>query len=422
MKKEKRTVQGVCLCISLILCVLEGAVRKWIIRDSDAYSQAICYFSKDAFLLIAFIYSSTKQVKVNKIYFNISHLLVLSFVFISIGTVINYDGFAPLGALLTLRNILWLPFVSLVVGVNLNNIDIKYICYTILFLTAINSILGVLQFLMPQDHLLNYTTKSDVLGIFDVGRVRASGTFAFITGMSCICIFSTWSGLLLILKNKGNIYGYISIGAGFVCCLCSISRSGVLYSIVLILFVVFYTKRGFFISLFFLPIVIFAYLNGNDINTDNIQENDPTIGSAIFIRHSKSDSVFERVSWMMLDAPIAITYYPLGTGLGRGQTGQQAADNSDYAFVFEVELSRIIYEIGIFGFMAAVIYRIGLLILFWRHWHNFSVKFKIEYEYILIPSIVFFALMISMNICFDHILSTFSCIICAVTISSCKSY
>ena len=76
------------------------------------------------------------------------------------------------------------------------------------------------------------------------GRVRASGTFSYISGMSAMSLATCWAGCFFLLAPPRKKIGYVFVLAGLTCAASALSRSGMFFSLALILSVLAFSKRG----------------------------------------------------------------------------------------------------------------------------------------------------------------------------------
>ena len=121
---------GWCAIASILLCVFEGAARKWLLPNSVPAVQALMYFSKDVPLAIAG-FSTLLHPKrpASTIFGPMAQLLTVGTVLVLMGSLIAIEGLNPMGAVITLRNGLILPWVAWLLGRNLTGrSDIIAIC------------------------------------------------------------------------------------------------------------------------------------------------------------------------------------------------------------------------------------------------------------------------------------------------------
>ena len=361
---EGRSVSFVagCLCASVVLCVIDGAIRKWVYQDGTPSFQAITYFAKDAPLVAAFLYllgrgeaGRSEQLR--------SCLIVGTFA-IAAGCAVKLQAYSPVGAVVSLRGLLFLPWFAYVVGPHCNcRWDLHAVGIAIGASAILNAFLGASQFALPLDHVLNQQSSSAVTAVGDVGRIRASGTFAYISGMAAMCIGACWVGAALILRNRASALGYACIVAGLVCTSAAVSRSGALVGLLLVVFPLLLINSGrvLLIALVATIVALYGFVGGvvGEVNTE-----EASLQTAVAARVQTADSFDERSSGTFSQVPDAIGNYPLGVGLGRAQASAAAVSEQDA--IYEYEPARIAYEIGLLGLLGTAIIRAGFIWEFWR--------------------------------------------------------
>lgn len=397
---------GWCLAGMIILCIFEGAIRKWVFRDESPIIHGICYFSKDVMLSAAMLFAVRRQRPDSRLLASVRSLLTAMTLMITGGVIISVDGFAPVGALVSVRNLVVLPWAAYFIGPLFRPREIVLVCHVIGVSAIANAVLGGMQFFLPASDVLNYQSKSDVEAISDVGRVRASGTFVYQASMGNLCAIACWAGTVLIAAKPRHALGYCYLIAGLTCTSAAMSRAGAVYGVVITLGGLGWnpvTRGRLLIVVIGGSVVVLGGSTGDHLFG---KPDDTSIVDALLTRHSKADGVTDRLEWIVMNTPMALLDVPLGTGLGRGQTGQKAVDDSHYAFVYEVELARIVYEIGAVGLTGVLVWRVGLpMLLVGRArlgWRQPSIWAAVWY-----PSWVYMPLGIVMYLCFDHVMATF---------------
>ena len=351
-----------CLCASVVLCVIDGAIRKWVYQDSTPSFQAITYFAKDIPLVAAFAYSLGRG-GAGRFDILRTCLIVGSFA-IAAGCAVQLRAYSPVGAVVSLRGLLFLPWFAYVAGPHCNRRwDLHAVGVAIGVSAILNAFLGASQFALPLDHVLNQQTSSAVTAVGDVGRIRASGTFAYISGMAAMCIGACWVGATLILRSRASALGYACIVAGLACASAAVSRSGALVGLILVVFPLLLINSGRILLIAFVgSIAAFYGLVGGAVGEVNTEE--ASLQTAVVARAQTADSFDERSSGTFSQVPDAIWNYPLGVGLGRAQTSAAAVSEQDA--IYEYEPARIAYEIGLLGLLGTALIRAGFIWEFWR--------------------------------------------------------
>src|ERR1051325_8749844 len=225
------------LISGLVLTVVEGAIRKWVIGSVFEFSSYLVYFSKDL-LFATLLFFPAKRAESGALHRFARWLVPGCFLLVcgalcSMTQEINYAG-----AVLTVRSLLFLPAVAFLVASRLQGISLRFVALLLGVLTLINFGLGVMQNnLLPQDVLNRYATDTTEISATQTG-VRATGTFSYITGMGIISIVGIWAGIVYVSLSRNvrqQIIGWSVLACGFGCGLASVSRGPVLIGSVMIL-------------------------------------------------------------------------------------------------------------------------------------------------------------------------------------------
>lgn len=407
---------GWCVIVSLLLCVFEGAARKWVLPNSTPAVQALMYFSKDVPLLLAALIALTNPRRLFSDMFDpLLQLLIFGSGLVIVGSVIALQGFNPMGAVISIRNGLALPWIAWLIGRNLlGTRDILAICHVSGFCAIFNAGLGAMQFFLPAENVLNQQTTDFVTSVESVGRTRANGTFSFLAGMADLCLLATWAGCTFLGHRPRNPFGYAYVIAGLTCSAVAMSRGGLLMSVAIISLVLICTARLRVIGIVIL--IICVVMNLFRSNTfDAMDEDDPGIHTAVLKRHEGAgDDILERATGgFASDFYYALSNVPFGVGLGQGQTGGQAKTaESDLLLqaIYEGEPGRIVYETGFLGFLGFYAIRLGVPIIFWRYKPKVVPPSIAMGDAIWWPTIWFTGFGFNMLIVFNHFQATFQAI------------
>ncbi|HIJ83661.1 MAG TPA: hypothetical protein HPQ00_05575, partial [Magnetococcales bacterium] len=200
--------------------------------------------------------------------------------------------------------------------------------------------------------------------VFD-GIVRATGTFAFISGMSSMTILAVWAGMFLQTASHtmGDVFlGRAAVLAGLVCGSTSMTRAGLFISVAIIIgvFLLSGMKRVFLV-----PVVLLMALGTIAMPQgaeDNVVNPYVTLVSTVMERHAKSDSVMDRFDSMNQYLIQSIFEEPMGNGFGVGQVGGAYFATGERKFLrYEQELPRMVSEIGIVGTLGVLMLRIWII-------------------------------------------------------------
>lgn len=203
--------------VALVLMILEGAMRKWVLPEA---SQLI-YFLKDFVLLGAylryFLFDRKHSRLVNR--HNILLMLLgLNLVWI-ITQALNPSLGSPIIGIFGLKNYLfYIPLMWMLPHMFHTEEELlRFVRYYLLWLIPVG-LLAIAQFFAPPDSPLNVYAWGDegpdvALG-GDFQAVRVTGTFSYIAGYSTYLFFCT-ALLLPVLANKQLHFWHWSAVGGF---------------------------------------------------------------------------------------------------------------------------------------------------------------------------------------------------------------
>ena len=407
---------GRCVIASIALCVFEGATRKWLLPNSVPAVQALMYFSKDVPLAIAALSTLMHPRRTASAIFGpMAQLLIVGTLLVVMGSLIAIEGFNPMGAVITLRNGVILPWVAWLLGRNLTGrSDIVAICHVVGCSAITNAILGGIQFYLPGDHYLNLQPTDLTAAVEDAGRLRASGTFSYITGMADLCIFTAWAGAVLVGGFPRRPLGYIYVFAGLTCTAVAMSRSGLLYSLALISLVLIFNSKLRLVGIAIALIGAFGYGFGGSF-FDEAATDDPGIHNAIWSRHKAAGEGIEDRAFgtIISDLPAVAAEYPFGVGLGSSQMSGQvsAKENSLTVFVStEGEHARVVYEVGVLGFCGIYLIRMGSLVILIALIQSIAFDDRQARYAAWWPTVFLIFFGLNMSIVFDHMQATYQAV------------
>lgn len=403
-------IRPACLLLSLALCllVLEGAFRKWVLRSEAGISSCLAYFSKDlAFAALVLLPAPP---------FHHPALLVFR-KWLFRGTVLFVCGAAlgatnrinPVGAALTLRSVLLLPWLAWLAIPRLRSVPIRWLAVLLGLLTLLNSALATFQNHLPREHFLNRYTLTDAPVVALDSGVRATGTFSYITGLEILSSVGVWAGLVsLALARedwKHRALGVVFILAGFACGLASISRAPLLIGIGMLAGWLClqrqraWSRRRPVIALSLLALAAVMWSGG-------VLSELARLGTAVWERHQDGgDTTWERVFGQVGVAWDVVWAAPLGVGLGTEQIGGNYAANHTLAFTtFESQFPRLVMETGALGALGFIVIAVGAIVSLQRARHlALSPRTRsaiLATQLLLIP--LFYA-----GVVFNHITSAF---------------
>jgi hypothetical protein len=407
----------VILWLSIVACIMEGALRKWVFQGDPIY-RYLCYFSKDI-LFGVLVITTLPRVSINgsdslRKFLTFGILLTVLGAILSSVVEINW-----VGAVLSTRALILLPLVAYLALPRLGGIKLEGVALLIGLLTLANAVLGIMQYHATPDALINhYATDTFQLAAEFGGNVRAAGTFSYITGYGNMATVGAWAGLSLLCLAAGRIRyvlaGWAIYMAALVCALVSISRGTAL--IVLLSFVVFVLsgrhglanllKAGVALSLIFL----LAY-------SANLTSRFASLGDKVLERMDAANDTFQgRALGPITDIGLAFEIAPIGRGFGTEQVAGVYAETGVMDFRnFEDQFPRIIMETGILGFAGFIVTCIGALGTLFSARNDCLIE---GYRRVCVLSMFLIGTLFFTNVAFNHTASFFVWCIFAVTIAA----
>ena len=218
-----------------------------------------------------------------------------------------------------------LPWLAVLVAPGLRSRhDLEYVIKTCGILGIGVAILGAFQFYLPPNHYVNRQPGAGLLPFLDGGRVRASGTFAFITGMASMALTASWAGVYFVLTRPRWKRGYIFILGGLTCASAALSRGGLFFSMALVAGVMLLTRRRLWSAVLLAALVAVLWFGvGGDDSV--VEPGSMGLVEGTLVRHHRSDTVSERAGGLILGLWEALQGEPLGMGLGAGQVAESGS-------------------------------------------------------------------------------------------------
>jgi hypothetical protein len=417
---EKISITAKLMVVAIVLCILEGAGRKWLIPGSGPATQALFYFSKDVFFFLAAMTASSESPRSPQIG-QLRGLLAICAMIILVACLPSIANAALVGGVLSLRSMIVIPFLALTVATGLKGRhDLEIIAKTIGYLAIPVAMLGALQFYLPGTHVLNRQLDEFSRAIVFNGRVRASGTFTFISGMSALSLVSCWAGCFFLLAPPRRKIGYVFVLAGLTCAAAALTRSGMFFSLALILSFLALSRRGLPAAIVLgIALAAAALVMGEFQDSDDPSaSHTANIISGTFSRHEVSDSVESRGEWMLESIADAVVNIPEGRGLGQGQQAENAVSSGRRRFAgYETEMARIVFEIGDLGLLGVLLFRVTVMLILSASLFT-AGQSESPLHYLRKTTIVALGLFLLTNTVFNHIASTFAWMIAAVALAT----
>ncbi|HTL54120.1 MAG TPA: O-antigen ligase family protein [Candidatus Limnocylindrales bacterium] len=353
---------GVLLLVALILVVLEGAVRKWLIGSESGFWSYLAYFSKDLAFVGILLWPG--QPTRSSALSTFSKFMVLGGGLFVTGAILSsLRGLNPVGALLTFRAGLLLPVVSLLAARRLIGIRFKHAAFLLAALTLLNCLLGCVQTRLPPEHVLNRYVVNDSAVTAIESAVRATGTYSYITGMGIMSSVGIWAGMVLLASGRTRMVQLIAVTgiiAGFGCGLTSVSRGPVVVGFLMLFVWIFASCAGFRAFMASKMAWAFAVLV---ICGAGFLPQFSRMSRSVIQRHEESNETFgQRAFGQLEEAWEAAVLTPFGAGPGTEQIGGNYAATGTMSFTnYETQFPRIIAEAGVLGLAGFLVICIGVI-------------------------------------------------------------
>ncbi len=355
IERQQRFAWWVMLA-SLLCCVFEGALRKWVIGDTSILAR-LAYLSKFICLSLFLI-----QLPRKKNYFAdvTRHYLQAGVTLLCLGAFVSsFYGFDVEGAVLSVINFMLLPAAAWMGGRVLPSQSLMKYARTIVLLALAVAPLGIVQFYSPPSSPINrYSRAGESIATASISeRVRATGTFSYISGFSEFATVAVWAGLLVVSTAKDRLWrnvGFSGLLAGYLCTFVTVSRGTALISLGLL---VVWTIFGGNLAKKWQGAVMFILILAAVAVNLGAMEMTEEIITTVYRRHQgASDSLAWRI-WYSFILPLdAIFASPFGIGFGSEVGGRFANTSAEAAgVVFESAWGRTVNQVGVFGLVGMLL-------------------------------------------------------------------
>jgi hypothetical protein len=406
----------------ILLTIFEGALRKWVFPSNLAARYAI-YFSKD----FLFFYAGYLGLR-RALLFDMSWLIVCSALIIIPSAGATLMSSNPVGVFLSLRAYLLIPASAYLAASLITDIKDVERCAILVAISAIGvAALSAYQYYLPASHFLNRydasTEESHIVAT--AGHVRATGTFAYISGMAMMAGLSGWAGTFLALPIPGRAFWVRLLGAGalvaaFVCSATAMSRSGLVLSIATCTGgCLLYLRPRQIVKFLFAALVISPFLAGGEEQVGEAAVSQADSLTAGLAQRLENPDVFaDRAEFVLENLYYGISRHPLGEGLGVGQAGSRFVA-SQQEKPYESEWGRIAYEIGPLGLAVVLYMRFATC----RHcWQSLFQANDDHRRLILATASPFFGMMSLGWMAFNHSGNSFAWTVMAFGLAAAASF
>ena len=357
----------------LVLVVLEGAIRKWIVPGAASY----VYFAKDALLLgvyWGFLRSPEARRRAPALPPPLLAALALAALVALLG-VFNPRLPSPLVGILGFKAyFLYAPLLWVVPAAYRTEREIGQVIRRYLLLAIPVGALAAAQFFSPPDSALNTYARAggesgSIITFGAVQRVRVTGTFSFITGYSAYLQVVALLALTVLSVRQWRIRGSLAVYAALATTVLGMLMTG--------------SRGPVFLLLLLLPVYWFfgvvregglpalgRFLLGAGLVLSLVNVVGSDAVEAFRARAAGSSDVRERILLPFVN-PFRIAPEIGLVGYGTGATHQMAEAVTEslvpYSWLdhhqYEDEPSRVMVELGLVGFVAFFAFRLGLVLL-----------------------------------------------------------
>lgn len=393
---------------SIALCILDGAIRKWVLRDDEGFLKYLPYFSKDiAFTLLLFLpRPSRSSLLGQKLWLVLKVGLAFCLVGALASAVFNLGSLNLVGAVLSVRSLFFLPLCALLALPRLRDINLTRVALLIGVLTLINAGLGTLQYSSPKDDPINYYASKQYEAVMFEESVRAMGTFPYITGFGTLAMVGAWAGTVLMSYGEGRRWhfgaGVLTALAGLWCALLSISR-GPTIIVIAILVVWLVSSRNLFQNVLRLSVVVVLVVVGLfAIGRASLVER---VSDTLLARNEAAEDIEQRLTPPVAEIVDVVTAVPIGAGFGSEQVGGVFAETGVMSFrQYESQFSRIVMETGALGLIGFLIVCGGLVTTLYGGQREVTDP---ALRRSILTGLVLIAWLLYTNVVFDHVASFF---------------
>jgi len=397
---------------------VEGALRKWVAFYGEGIPRYLAYFSKDMVFGLLVLLPVRTLPSVALVEFG--RWLWPGCILFTLGAGVScLHGFNLVGSVLTLRASVVLPMVAYFAIRRLGGVPVRHVAWLLAILTLLNFGLAILQNRLPADHFLNqYATDMGFVVVTETG-VRATGTFAYITGIAIMSSVGIWAGmaLLSLARQKWDqIAGYMALIAGFGCALASISRSPVVIDLMMLM-VWLVASRAAHRQI--IRSLLAAVAVGLVVWAGGFGETLFELGEGVAERNEMAGDTFtSRGLGQFAEALAALVQAPMGLGLGTEQVGGNYASVGQMSFTnYESQLPRLVLESGILGLVGFLVICAGAL---WALQRARTIAPTDGEKALMLATQLLLIPMFYINVIFNHTASAFVWMIFAVVMASVK--
>jgi hypothetical protein len=365
------------LSLAFLANVFEGALRKWVPGFESGAGRNIAYFSKDLLMAAGVLLMSGRAWRASRGLQQLRKWGLPALALIVFGGLLSLmGGFNAVGAILTLRGMLVLPVLAyLYAGWSGKRFPLMGLAFVGVILGVANGVLSLIQNSLPSTDFLNKYAE-DEMNVVELATygVRATGTFAYITGLAVASAIGLWSGMVMISLSRTKwhlVWGTVGILGGMACAFASISRGTVVTGLAMLGLWALSSVRGS-------RLMVKGILAAGPVGlvlvllAPGLAERFTHVGEGTFDRfESAGDDNIQRALGQWSEMWHALSQTPLGNGLGTEQVGGNVATKGLAMFTtYESQFPRIVAELGILGFLGFLLMVVAVIMSLQRTKHG----------------------------------------------------
>ncbi len=360
-----------CVKLVLVIVVLEGAIRKWMLPGASQF----IYFFKDFLMLAAYAkyFGGRRQNRIsNDNERRIRAFMTASMVFVALQAM-NWNLGSPLLGVFGARNyLLYIPLIYLVGDLFRTRDELIHFLQRYLLLVFPVAALAVKQHLSPPDSFWNIYARSEDIGTALLGKsVRVTGTFSYIAGFSSYLQTAAALTIPLLILGLPPFWRWIIRGV-FVSIIASIMLTGSRGPILVMgafLLAYFLLNRNFrYYRLYrrlLIPVAAFGIIAIGWMGS---------ILSLFVERGAGGADILPRVLDLFVQPVHSMSEVGLlGYGAGSAYQAREIilatfglSEGNPIPVFLESEPQRVMYELGPFGFGLWYMFRLALIGALWR--------------------------------------------------------
>lgn len=409
------------LSLTFLTIVFEGALRKWVPGFASGAGRNIAYFSKDLILVLGVVLMTGRAWRAAPGLEELRKWGLPALGLIGFGGILSLiAGFNAVGAVLTLRALLVLPLLAyLYAGWSGKRFPLLGFAFVGVVLGVGNGVLGLIQSGLPSSHFINKYAADETFIVELTSGVRATGTFAYITGLGVTSAMGVWAGMVMISLARSKwqlLWGVVGILGGIACSFASISRGTVVTAIAMLAVWALSSVRAS-------RLMVKGILAAGGVGlvllliSPGLAERFADLGLGVFDRfESAGDNNTQRAVGQWGEMWEAVAQTPFGNGLGTEQVGGNIAVKGMASFTtYESQFPRLVMELGVLGFAGFMTMVAAVIMGLQRMKHGPGGA---RWDMVVTATQVFLLGQFYTNVAFNHTASAFVWVIVAAVFAA----